>query len=244
MMMFLVIVSMLFHCSVQTANKIVLEKSSESDKTLFQISTFNVFYAGNYDGSEPIYELKKNGDFGIGMIHQLDGVLIGLEGVFYQIKADGQAYEVSGQVKTPYAMVSFFDADESIDVEEGPLKFKTLKKSLDRLIPDKSHLYAIRIDGKFKSVKTRSIQVQTKPYRKFTEVVKKDQKIQENGGSNGTMVGFWFPRYASGINVPGYHFHFISEDRKKGGHVLDCSLMSGSIHISYISHIHIEIKTP
>jgi acetolactate decarboxylase len=24
-----------------------------------------------------------------------------------------------------------------------------------------------------------------------------------------------------GINVPHYHFHFITEDRKKGGHVLD-----------------------
>jgi acetolactate decarboxylase len=23
--------------------------------------------------------------------------------------------------------------------------------------------------------------------------------------------------------VPGYHFHFISKDRTKGGHVLDCS---------------------
>jgi acetolactate decarboxylase len=37
----------------------------------------------------------------------------------------------------------------------------------------------------------------------------------------GTMVGFWTPSYASSINVPGYHFHFVSDDRRHGGHVLE-----------------------
>jgi len=39
---------------------------------------------------------------------------------------------------------------------------------------------------------------------------------------NGTLVGFWSPEYAKAFNVPGYHLHFISADRKHGGHLLQC----------------------
>src|SRR6266853_202795 len=39
----------------------------------------------------------------------------------------------------------------------------------------------------------------------------------------GTLVCVWSQRYSSSFSIPGYHFHFISKDRTKGGHVLDCS---------------------
>jgi acetolactate decarboxylase len=39
----------------------------------------------------------------------------------------------------------------------------------------------------------------------------------------GTLVCVWSPRYSRSFSIPGYHFHFISKDRTKGGHVLDCS---------------------
>jgi acetolactate decarboxylase len=38
----------------------------------------------------------------------------------------------------------------------------------------------------------------------------------------GTMLGFRFPDYVEGIEVSGYHLHFISADRSCGGHVLGC----------------------
>ena len=39
----------------------------------------------------------------------------------------------------------------------------------------------------------------------------------------GTLVGFWTPEYAGRLNVPGYHLHFLSDDRKFGGHLLECT---------------------
>jgi acetolactate decarboxylase len=39
---------------------------------------------------------------------------------------------------------------------------------------------------------------------------------------SGTLVGFWTPEYAKSLNVPGYHLHFISGDRTRGGHLLQC----------------------
>jgi len=33
-----------------------------------------------------------------------------------------------------------------------------------------------------------------------------------------TVLGFLCPQYVNDINIPGYHLHFISDDRTKGGH--------------------------
>lgn len=35
------------------------------------------------------------------------------------------------------------------------------------------------------------------------------------------MVGFWFPESLGQVNLAGYHFHFVAEQRQAGGHVLD-----------------------
>jgi len=242
MMMVLVIVLILSNCSVHTGNKVALEQNLGENEALFQISSFNVFFEGNYDGNMTLSELEKQGDFGLGAMDQLDGELIGLEGEFYQIKLDGHAYPVSSQMTTPYAIVTFFETDESLAIEKGPVKYSTLKKSLDNLILNKTHFYAIRIDGEFESVKIRSVPAQKKPYRRLTKIVKREQKIQEIEGVKGTMVGFWFPRYICGINIPGYHFHFITEDRKRGGHLLDCRLMRGEVRIDHISRLRLELQ--
>ena len=58
------------------------------------------------------------------------------------------------------------------------------------------------------------------PYRPLTEVVA-DQHVFELAEVAGTMLGFRFPAYVEGIEVAGYHLHFIDEDRRRGGHVLD-----------------------
>lgn len=55
------------------------------------------------------------------------------------------------------------------------------------------------------------------------------------------MVGFWFPTYAEGINLPGYHFHFISEDHSQGGHVLDCRVRQADIAIDVSDQLTVDL---
>ena len=50
----------------------------------------------------------------------------------------------------------------------------------------------------------------------------------------GTLVGFWSPVYSKAFNIPGYHLHFLSQDRKKGGHLMDCSARSLRIGIQML----------
>ena len=64
-----------------------------------------------------IGQIKKFGDLGIGTFNALDGEMIAFDGNFYQVKADGKAYFVSDETKTPFAFVTFFENDSIIKIE-------------------------------------------------------------------------------------------------------------------------------
>jgi len=212
----------------------------ENKDVLFQVSTMNAILERDYDGEITYEELKKHGDFGVGTFNSLDGELFALEGKFYQIKADGMAYPVDDSMKTPFAVVTFFEPDKSVLLDET-FDYKQLQQYLDNLLPAKDIFYAIKIEGTFKYIKARNIPMQNKPYPQFSEVVK-SQLIFEFHNVEGTMVGFWCPAYLEEINVPGYHLHFITKDKKTGGHLLECQVQDVKIEIDYTPEFHVALS--
>ena len=56
------------------------------------------------------------------------------------------------------------------------------------------------------------------------------------------MAGFKVPSYMQGINVAGYHFHFLSQDKKSGGHILNCT--SGNVKVEIEALNNFELKFP
>ena len=60
-------------------------------------------------------------------------------------------------------------------------------------------------------------------------------------GVDGTMLGFRFPEYAEGIEVSGWHLHFISEDRSRGGHVLDSRSSALHVQLDPSGELHVEL---
>ena len=198
--------------------------SQDTDErdVLFQVSTIDALLVGVYDGSTTFDELARHGDFGIGTFNHLDGEMIALNGQFYRIRTDGKAYKVLGEEKTPFAAVTFFSADRTSDIADVE-NLQQLKELLDSFILTKNIFYAIKIEGNFKYVKTRSVPLQEKPYPPLVDVIK-DQAIFEFHDVRGTIVGFWCPAYVKGINVSGYHLHFITEDASSGGHLLECEV--------------------
>ncbi|MEN6349157.1 MAG: acetolactate decarboxylase [Syntrophomonas sp.] len=198
-------------------------------ETVHQVSMLSALLEGQYDGQTSFMELKKYGDTGIGTFEGLDGEMIELEGRFYQVKADGVAYPVADTMKTPFASVTYFEADKSQAVNED-INFQQLQNRIDNIIANKNIFYAIKVTGDFKHVKTRSVPAQQKPYPPLAEVTK-NQPTFEFDNVKGTLVGFWCPSYVNGINVPGYHVHFLNADKNAGGHLLDFTLKSGQIEI-------------
>ncbi len=60
--------------------------------------------------------------------------------------------------------------------------------------------------------------------------------------SQGTLVGFWVPPYMQMVNVPGFHFHFLSQDRSCGGHLLEC--LTGEMTIALDETPYTQIALP
>ena len=187
----------------------------------------------------PYKELENHGDFGLGTFDGLDGEMIALEGRFYQIKADGKAYPVDGSMETPFAVVTFFEPDKAVSSNKIS-DYEQLKQHVDSMLPDRDIFYAIKIEGVFEYIKARSVPAQSKPYPPLDEALK-GQTIFEFHDVAGTLVGFWCPAYVDEINVPGYHFHFITADRKAGGHLLDCQIQSAQTEIDYTSEFYMVL---
>lgn len=207
--------------------------------TLFQVSAINALLAGVYDGDVTFEELSEHGDFGLGTFQALDGEMIALDGRFYQIRNDGVAYPADDAMKTPFAVVTYFEADRSERLDKCE-NYAQLEQHLDALLPTENIFYAIKVDGVFDYVKARSVPKQDKPYQPLAEAIK-DQSVFEFNDVGGTIVGFRCPEYVDGTNVPGYHFHFVTEDRQAGGHLLECRLQNVTVQIDYTSRFYMVL---
>ena len=220
-------------CSSNPATQIYADNPVAQRETLTQISTIDAILNGVYDGVVDFGTLKKYGDFGIGTFEGLDGEMLGFDGNFYQVKSDGIAYPASDSMETPFASVTFFEVDCNHDLPEG-ISYEQLEDFLDGVLPTGNIFYAIKIEGTFSYMKTRSVPAQEKPYPPLVEVTQ-NQPTFEFNDVEGTIVGFRCPAYVSGVNVPGYHLHFLTKSRDSGGHVLEFEVVEAVAFIDYTS---------
>ncbi len=191
------------------------------------------------EGNMTFGELAEHGDFGLGTFNRLDGEMVELDGHFYQIRSDGRSYPVNDSTKTPFAEVTYFTSDRTIGYN-GSSNLTLLERYIDSQIPSRNIFYAIRIDGTFDYVKARSVPAQSRPYPTLEEALA-GQRVFESYNQSGTVVGFWSPAYAEGLNVPGYHFHFLNENRTQGGHLLDLRLKNATIAIDYTEELNMVL---
>ncbi|MBN2143479.1 MAG: acetolactate decarboxylase [Candidatus Aureabacteria bacterium] len=197
--------------------------------TITQTSTIDALLAGSYDGSVSCRQLLQYGDFGIGTFDRLDGEMILLNGRIYQVKADGAVYMPDPSVTSPFASVCRFVPDNHFTLQSKS-DYKMIQETIDQAVPNKNIFCAVRIHGRFASMKTRSVPAQTKPYPLLADVTK-NQPVFNMESIQGTIVGFRCPDFVKGVNVPGYHFHFLSDDSTRGGHILDFVLDEGNCEV-------------
>ncbi|KQC04113.1 MAG: hypothetical protein APR53_03885 [Methanoculleus sp. SDB] len=182
---------------------------------------------GDYEGSVSFSDLRACGDFGLGTFDALDGEMVAFEGSFWQVRADGSVTAVPGTMTTPFSVVTWFDTDLTFSLD-GPVNLTGIETAVDAHRVSQNYFSAVWVDGIFDTVTVRSVPRQEKPYPPLADAVL-NQSVYTYTSVEGALVGFWSPAYVSGINVPGYHLHFISDDRTMGGHVLGCSLRSGDV---------------
>jgi acetolactate decarboxylase len=192
-----------------------------------QVSVINALMLGQYDGQMGIPEMLRYGDFGVGTLDHLDGELIVLDGKPYQVGGDGVVHDVDSDRSTPFVVVTTFEQDGDFPCPQvGGLS--DLDAHLEDALPQKNNFLAIRVDARFGSITLRSVPRQEPPYKSLSEVAK-GQSVWTHQNLSGTLVGIRSPSWVGGLNVPGTHWHFLSDDHKIGGHVLDCQVRDGRV---------------
>ena len=58
---------------------------------------------------------------------------------------------------------------------------------------------------------------------------------------DGTLIGIRSPAFSKGISVPGYHWHFLTEDHQHGGHMLKVTIVQGSSKVETISEVELQL---
>lgn len=193
--------------------------------------------AGLYEGSLTIGELLQHGDLGIGTLDAIDGELIILDGKAYQAKGSGkepEVIEVSSDVKVPYAAVIFHQA-EVIFKQRFEMTHKELQARIESYYDGENLFRSIKIHGHFAQMHVRMIP-KSNSDRKFADVASHQPEFTREN-ITGTILGFWTPEIFHGVSVAGYHLHFISDDHRFGGHVLDYVITQGTIEVGAVDQL-------
>jgi acetolactate decarboxylase len=206
--------------------------------TLFQVSTSGALVAGRYEGIISAETILRHGDFGLGTFANLDGEMVVLDGSVYQVKGTGEVLEAAPDAAAPFAIVTRFAPQVEIGID-AVATFSDLERHCDALRQSGNIFYAFRLDGHFDYVRTRVVNppqdgaglldaAKAQSEFRFTDV-------------DGTLVGLWSPGFSSAFSVAGYHFHFISNDRQHGGHLLDCRAGPLELKLEALTDFHLAL---
>lgn len=209
---------------------------------VFQASTLDALNQGKLDGFISVGELKKHGDSGIGTFEDIDGEMIIVDGDVYRARYDGTVLKAGDDVSIPYAQLTFFEPDITI-TPHSVANITSLYSTINDSLPSFDVYYAVKIEASIPYIKFRSIPPQDYPGGNLAGAVA-NQTVFESRNVNGTIVGFYSPASARGTGVPGYHLHFISDDKKRGGHVLDLALDNASVMLDITPELLLYLPRP
>jgi acetolactate decarboxylase len=193
---------------------------------------------GIYQERTTLAEVKRHGDFGLGTFNNLDGEMMLLDNVAYQLRTDGLTSVVAENVRTPFACAAFFNP-LSVEEVRSEMDYPAFKDLLGRLIPSDNIFHAIRVDGRFRRIKMWSVtpQPDQRPISQVHPVPFEFYDVK------GTLAGFFTPRFMKDLCMPGFHLHFLTEDRSHGGHLLECTVSGARIAVQLLSRLQLQLPT-
>ena len=206
--------------------------------TVFQVSTSGALLAGVYDRDVSVQTILEHGDLGLGTFANLDGEMVVVDGHAYQVQGSGRVHEATRDAGTPFAVVTWFKPDVDASIA-SVASVRDLGECCDAFRRSGNIFYALRLDGFFKRIRTRAVN----PPQPGTLLVdaSKAQSEFSFGDIEGTLVGLWSPGFASAFSVPGYHFHFLSSDRRHGGHLLELEADTLRLKVEALTSYHLAL---
>ena len=213
------------------------------ENKMYQVSTLQALALGYSRSVINVGKLLQEGDTGLGTFEDVNGEMIVMDGHCYRADQGGCVTVVAPATGVPFAAVAKLYGEQQFTLNDIPdisfIRTELTKKIEERFGLNSMHI--VRIDGEFIKVDARS----EAPYRShhitLKEVLSKTQEAFIFENIRGSLVGVYFPDYMDGINMPGWHLHFLSEDKSKGGHVFDVSMRAGTVKVDKITNIYINL---
>lgn len=206
---------------------------------IYQTSLMSALLSGVYEGDKTIASLLTHGDFGLGTFNELDGEMIAFNSQVYQLRSDGSARIAKADQKTPFAVMTWF-RPQYRKAFDTPVSRQQIHDVIDQQLSSDNLFCALRIDGYFRYAHTRTVPRQVPPYRAMMDILDSQPEFHFRQ-REGILVGFRTPQHMQGINVAGYHEHFITEDHLGGGHLLDYQLEKGILTFGEIHRLVIDL---
>ena len=213
------------------------------ENKMFQVSTLQALVAGYTRGVITVRELEGRGSIGLGTFEGVDGEMIMLDGVCYRARQDGTVVRPAPDAGVPFASAASVEGGASFELAEvggiDALKHELTCKIDEAYALNSMHVATVR--GTFNSVSARSESAYRADHVTLKDMLATTQREFVFEKLDGTLVCVYHPDYMDGINAPGWHVHFLSEDRTRGGHVFDLSLVSGRAVMHKIDRIEIQL---
>ena len=210
---------------------------------IYQVSTLQALALGYTRPVVTVQELLENGDTGLGTFENVDGEMIVLDGVCYQAKPDGSVVTSEDSSGVPFAVAGFVKDGKKFKIEEKQ-DIESIKMELTLKIDEDFGLNSIhiaRIDGWFYTIHARAGDPYRSQHVSLKDILSKTQKDFCFEKLYGTLVCVYYPDYMDGINASGWHMHFLSKDRKLGGHVFEAAMSSGECLLQKMDRIEIQL---
>ena len=209
----------------------------------YQVSTLQALGLGFSKSVTTVGELLEHGDLGLGTFEDVDGEMIVLDGKCYRAQNNGDVVFAENERGVPFAAVCHFQSQRVADLGEMDT-IEKLKEWLTLNIEEEfglNSMYAVRIEGEFSKVDARSESGTKAHHVTLKDALSVTQKAFIFENVKGALVCVYYPDYMDGINAAGWHLHFLSEDKKHGGHVFDISLTQGSAAFCRITSVEVRI---
>ncbi|KRK72461.1 acetolactate decarboxylase [Lacticaseibacillus nasuensis] len=207
---------------------------------LYQHGTLATLVPGLFAGTQTLSELLTHGDTGIGTLTGLNGELIILDGVVYQMTAAGQVLQPEATAQVPFANVHYADFTPAGTVTN--LSDAQLRLALQGKLPSVNLFTAVTLTGTFAAVTTRAVREQQPPYPTLTATAA-DQAVFTREQVTGTVIGYWSPTLYAGMAAPGFHLHFLNAAHDFGGHILALTVASAALALQPFADIQLHLPS-
>lgn len=179
---------------------------------------------------------------GLGTFANIDGEMVLLDGVVYQLRSDGSVHTVNPEDELPFVMATKLAPEARFKAKLASKD--VLHRKLAEAFPGCGNLFvAYRVSNaapSWKRLKVRTIggqQYKGQPLSELGDL----QRLFEFEDVRGQIVGFSSPLNWQGLSVAGEHMHFLSEDKTFGGHVLELEVDEVEVLAAVASSLRIDL---